>query len=230
MSVSFKKDSDIKEHLIELPLFQGMSNSDIESVITSTNLRRITLAKGKVVVSEDDMCDTIYFLTSGIISSTKRANDGGYSITENIGAPEVLQPERIFGLTQRYTRTFKTFTSCSFLCIAKRDVLTLSDNYQIFRINLLNIISTRSQRLTSNPWRMRPKSTRDRIVRFIEERCSRPAGEKILSIKMERLAYEIGESRLNVSKVLNSMNKEGIIAIKRGYIHIPQLERLVSLK
>ncbi len=222
--------TSLKEHLMELPLFQGMSKSDIDEVIATTKFTNLSIAKGKIVINENDISDKIYFLTNGSICSTKKADDGGYQILEKFSLPNILQPERIFGLTPRYTRTFKTFSKCDFICLDKEEVLRLSDNYQIFRINLLNIISTRSQRLTALPWKSKPKTIRQKIVLFIEERCLRPAGEKILSIKMERLAQEISQSRLNVSKELNSMDKEGLIILNRGQIIIPSLEKLINKK
>ena len=107
------------------------------------------------------------------------------------------------------------------------ETLALAENYEIFRLNLLNIICTKSQRLTRYPWRTQPKDIRHKIVRFVETRCLRPAGEKTVRIKMERLADEISESRLNVSRELNAMHAEGVISLKRGEIHINALERLI---
>ena len=45
---------------------------------------------------------------------------------------------------------------------------------------------------------------------------------------MERLALELNDSRLNVSRVLNQLQYEGLIELYRGRIVIPQLERLIS--
>lgn len=58
-------------------------------------------------------------------------------------------------------------------------------------------------------------------------RCLRPAGEKTVRIKMERLSDEINESRLNVSRELNAMKDEGIITLRRGEIQVYALEKLI---
>ena len=217
----------LHEKLLELPLFQGMSRNDLEQVATSTKFRHLAFAKCKTVVNEGDVCDKIYFLIKGIISATGHADDNGYSITEIIQAPEILQPERIFGLTQRYTRTFTTVTDCTFICLDKLEIIELASKYEIFRLNMLNIICTKSQRLTRFPWRTQPKDIRHKIARFIEKRCLRPAGEKTVHIKMERLSDELSESRLNISRELNAMDAEGIISLRRGEIYISALERII---
>ena len=43
---------------------------------------------------------------------------------------------------------------------------------------------------------------------------------------MEDLAYELHQSRLNVSRMLNALKKEGMLSMSRGVIIIPQLEDL----
>lgn len=215
------------ERLLELPLFQGMSRNDLEEAISSIKYRNLSFSRNKTVAGEDDVCDKLYFLLSGSVSATGYADDRGYSITETLTAPDILQPERIFGLTQRFTRTFRTRGECSFICIGKHEAMMLSDKYEIFRLNLLNIICTKSQRLTRYPWKTKPQSIRSKIVRFIEMRCLRPAGEKTVRIKMERLSDEINESRLNVSRELNAMKDEGIITLRRGEIQVHALEKLI---
>jgi predicted transcriptional regulator len=44
---------------------------------------------------------------------------------------------------------------------------------------------------------------------------------------MERLAEEVNDSRLNVSRVLNRLQTMGLLELHRGRIEIPQVERLL---
>lgn len=211
-----------------LPLFQGMSSTDLTSVAGKTKFAFHRVAKGKKVVSEGDQCQNLFFLLEGSLQVTSWADDNSYSMVEEMTAPDVIQPERIFGLTQRYSKTFTALTECRLIGISKAEVLRLSEEHMIFQLNLLNIISTQSQRITHQPWRVRPQGIRNKIIRFVETHSMRPAGEKTLYIKMETLATLIAESRLNVSKELNAMHQEGLINITRGIIHIPALEKLMK--
>ena len=47
---------------------------------------------------------------------------------------------------------------------------------------------------------------------------------------MTRLAEEVNDSRLNVSRILNDMQHRGLIELSRGKIEVPQLERLLYTK
>jgi hypothetical protein len=41
------------------------------------------------------------------------------------------------------------------------------------------------------------------------------------------VAQEVGDSRLDVSNVLNAMQADGLLQLHRGRIEIPSLERLL---
>lgn len=213
--------------LLELPLFQGMSISDLEQVIMSTHFGFMNTAGGRTVIKDGDSCNRLLFLIKGTLCTESIPDDRRYIIEEEIYAPNILQPECLFGLTQRYTKTFRAITDCEFMSINKQEAMKISDNFDIFRLNLLNILCTQTQKATRHPWRIHPQGIRAKIARFMETRCTKPAGKKTLYIKMEQLGREINESRLNISRELNAMNDEGIITLRRSEICFPQLERLI---
>lgn len=214
--------------MLELPLFLGMSHNDLNQVVAQTKFGFHRIAKGKTFIHEGDPCENIFFLVKGDVQVESIADDNSYRLLERMKAPDVLQPERIFGLNQRYSKSFTAITVCQLISINKADTLRLAQEQMIFQLNLLGIISTQSQRITHQPWRTSPTGIRNKIIRFVETHSMRPAGEKILQIKMETLASLIAESRLNVSRELNHMNEEGMIHLSRGVIAIPALENLMK--
>ncbi len=46
---------------------------------------------------------------------------------------------------------------------------------------------------------------------------------------MTRLAAELGDSRLNISHMLNELQRQGLLLLHRGRIEIPSLEKLLQL-
>ena len=213
--------------MLELPLFQGMSKTDMNKVLAHTRLGFENYSNGKTIVEEGAVCDSLYFLLKGNITVISKAFDNSYRITETLSAPDILQPECLFGFTQRFTKTFVSEGTCQMVKISKREIVKLSDEYQIFRINILNIISTESQRVSRLQWRTPPKDIRSKIIHFVGSRCIHPAGEKTLYIKMEDLGHLLSESRLNISRELNMMADEKIIDLSRGIIRFHALEHLI---
>lgn len=213
--------------LSRLPLFQGMSGSEFDDIISHVRLGFSKVEEGDVIVGEGERADRLLFVVRGDVVSETFAADHGYSVVEDIHAPCVLQPESLFGLTQRYTKTFLAASVCNLLSIGKADAVALTTSSEVFRINVLNILCAMTQKLDRVPWRVKPQTVRRKIFSFVENRCSRPAGKKIVNIGMVRLGHEISESRLNVSRELKALHAEGLIIQKRNSFIIPALEKLM---
>ncbi|MBQ9636282.1 MAG: Crp/Fnr family transcriptional regulator [Prevotella sp.] len=220
--------NSIFERLLLLPLFQGMNNADLTTLAGQTKFGFHRFAEGKEIIRDGSPCLQLCFLMSGTLSTTAVADDHGYSVTEQVTAPAILQPERIFGLTQLYTRSYTALSACNCMTLDKSEVLRLMEEYVVFRINLLNIVSTQSQRLQRRLWHQQPRDLDQRIIRFFEAHCLHPAGPKTLRIKMTRLAEELNDSRLNVSRALNRMQADGLISLHREHIEIPDMRRLLG--
>lgn len=163
---------------------------------------------------------------SGDVKTIAYADDHGYSIEEYIKAPYIIQLEHFMGLSPHYTRTFTSIGESNTVEIGLSDLMHISDEFIIFRINLLNIVSAIAQKAESKLWRPMPADTRSRIVFFLKSHCLYPTGAKVLRIKMMRLAQELGISRLNVSEALNAMQADGLLHFSRGIISVPLIERL----
>ena len=169
----------------------------------------------------------LYFLINGTLKIETYSDDSRYSVTEQMSSPYILQQESVFGYYQRYTHNFYALTDANFLTLDKEEVVRLSEDFLVFRLNLMNHLATQSQKLIQMQWRRSPQSLRERIVRFFFQHTLYPAGPKTFHILMERLAEEVNDSRLNVSRALNRMQEAGVLELHRGRIEIPQLERLL---
>ena len=177
-----------------------------------------------------DSCQQLYFLINGILKVRTFADDYGYSVEEQLAAPNILQLESIFGYYQRYTRDFMAQTDCNFITIDKEEVVRLTEDFLVFRLNMLNHFATMTQKQMRTMWNRQPQSLEERVVRFLSQHTTYPAGRKVFNILMTRLADEVNDSRLNVSRVLNDMQHRGLITLGRGKIEIQQLERLLYTK
>ena len=214
------------DKLIELPLFIGISTDELSDIVGQTKFGFHKLAVDRPLVSTDDKCTQLFFLMSGTLRVVSYADNYRYRIEEELSAPAVIQPEHLFGLQQRYTKDFIAHTDCSLLSLDKAEVLRLLDSYLIFRLNLLNSISMQAQRMSRIPWRQQSSDIRQQFVNFLRLRCLTQAGCKVLRIRMEELAKELHQSRLNVSRMLNALQNEGLLIISRGIIIVLQLETL----
>ena len=220
----------IFDKLLQFPLFQGMSRDDLEIVAGHIRFGFLKLTAGKTVMKSGDNCRQLYFLINGSLKVRSFADDYGYHVEELISAPYIIQLESVFGYNQRYTRDFIAQTDVNFLTLDKEEVVRLTEDFLVFRLNMINHFATQTQKQMRQMWYRAPQSLEDRVVRFLTQRCLYPAGHKTFNILMTRLAEEVNDSRLNVSRILNDMQHRGLIELSRGKIEISQLERLLYTK
>lgn len=216
----------IYDKLLQFPLFQGMSRDDLEIVAGHTRFGFQKVSAGKSIVKVGDSCSQLFFLINGTVRVKSYSDDYGFYVEEQISAPYILQLEGVFGYHQRYTHDYSALTDVNFLTIDKEEIVRLSEDFLVFRLNMMNSFATQAQKQMRQVWQRTPRSLKERIVRFFVRHCIYPAGYKQFNILMTRLADEVNDSRLNVSRILNRMQHEGQIVLSRGRIEIPQLERL----
>lgn len=226
-STVFNLQLKLYDHLLRFPLFQGLSRAELLQMAGNTKFGFLKLPAGKQVVREGEPCRLLHFLISGQLTAQSVSDDHTYTFSEQLSAPWLLQPEMLFGASTRHSVSVKTLSEAHFITLSKDEVLRLLDDFLIIRLNLLNLYATQSQRRAHLIWRRSPATLTDRIVRFLLDHAVYPAGPKTVNILMERLAQELNDSRLNVSRALNDMQQRGLLRLYRGRIEVPLLEQLL---
>lgn len=221
------KEEDFFDRLLLLPLFQGLGRGDFMKIAARIRLGFQQRSNGSILAKQDELCTGLFFVLGGEVCATKLSDHKNYELNEWLNMPLVLQPECLFGLKTRYTRSFKATSEVQMLRVEKDAVRDILFYYPTFRINYLNLLSTRAQTSSRLLWRNVPDDLRSRFVQFLSSRCLRPAGNKELIIDMVSLADELLVTRLNVSKMLNDLQDQGLVELNRGKIKIPNLERLL---
>jgi len=214
--------------LLSLPLFQGMSQVDFNSLLQKVRLDFVRYEEGSTIISAGERCKSFAFLINGSVESSRSGMDGNLIFMEQVDAPCLIEPYSMFGRAGSYQRTYTALTPCSFLMVDKQYIYTELGKYNICRMNLLNILSGRVQQLDSHMWTMKGMDLRGRITRFIKGLSDIQTGSKKLCVKMNDLATLMDATRLNVSRELNALEAEGLISLRRKEIFIPALEKLTT--
>ena len=213
--------------LLSLPLFQGMSQADFNSLLQKIRLDFVRYAQGDVIIEKGDRCQSLAFLINGTVESSRNGMDDRFTFMESIDAPYLVEPYSMFGRAGLYQRTYTAATTCSFLMVDKQYIYTELGKYNICRMNLLNILSGRAQQLDNYIWSIDGMTLRERIIRFIQGLSDIQSGAKRLIIKMNDLATIMDATRLNVSRELNALESDGLISLRRKEILIHALENLI---
>ena len=215
--------------LLRLPLFQGMSKEDLFEVLEQTTFHFRKAEDGELVFLQGELCNDLTFLMNGTLIVETQASQANFSFAEELSAYMVIEPQSLFGKHPRYKATYRAQGEVSLLCVDKREVYRLIEAYEIFRINLLNMLCSRAENLHERLWAVAPCDLEGRVALFIRSLCTTPQGVKVLRVKMQDLAGLLDDTRLNVSRVLNKWHNEGRIEMRRKEFVINNVLELCEL-
>lgn len=214
------------DSLLQLPLFQGMSMTDFHSILLKTRMDFQKVSPGETILTAGTRCTEFIFILNGTVESIRKGESGLFTFSEELAAPYLLEPQSMFGMSAQYLHTYRTVTPCSLLRIEKQNVYSELGKSNIFRMNLLNMISNKAQTAGSYIWRAHPTTIRQKIILFISCLSNTQSGQKRISIRMEDFADIIDATRINVSRELNRLEEAGAVVLKRKEIIVPDMEKL----
>ncbi len=217
------------DNLLRLPYFQGMSRNDITSVLDKVKLEFTSYAAGSKILTQGDKCNKFIIILNGEVKTETCSSDESYRLIEIHEAPYTVEPYSIFGSSTEYNRNYYASSDCSVLKIDKSYFFSEFTKHDIFTLNLLNIISHRAQTLNRKIWQDPEHDIEQRIIQFIAMHSETLHGSKTILIKMDRMASLLCETRINVSKALNELQRKGFVKLSRKEIHIPNFELLLSV-
>jgi len=214
--------------LLQLPLFQGLCHEDFTNILEKVKLHFTNYKAGETIVKHDMVCDKLIFLLKGEISSLSSPKDNTFTFMEYFEAPYLIEAHSLFGMNLNYASSYVARTEVQTISISKSFVLTELFNYDIFRLNYMNIVSNRAQVFYDRLWRSASDNLKKKIIDFILVRTEKFTGEKDLKIRMEDIAIYVDDTRLNVSKALNDFQSMGLLTLSRKAIHISEINALVK--
>lgn len=212
------------ERLLQLPLFQGLTSYELSEVMAHVRLNFVNYHAGDEIVAQDDPCKSLIYIISGEVCSEYRDAEHRLVLKEALPKIGVIEPYSMFGMFQKYSRTYAFSTDGITLSIDKQVMLQRLMASNIVKINLLNIVCNRYQQVSNIFRNHSEKTIKDKIVKFILSHSSTSRGYKEIKIKMVDLAEQIHETRLNVSQALNEMQRAGTVALRRGCIIIDEID------
>ncbi|MBQ6964493.1 MAG: Crp/Fnr family transcriptional regulator [Bacteroidaceae bacterium] len=214
------------ERILQLPLFQGLTSQELSEVMAHVRLDFVNFSQGDEIVIQGDVCKNLIYIISGHVQSEYQDPKGRFILTETLPNMRILEPYNMFGMYQKYSRTYLFHNDGCTLSIEKRTVLNRLMANNIVKINLLNIVSNRYQQAQRVMCEYPENTVKEKIVKFLLSFASVPKGQKELHIRMTDLGDIIHETRLNVSRTLNALEDKGLITLQRGGIIIPELQDL----
>lgn len=221
-------DFTMYDTLLQLPLFQGLGKNDITEILSKVKFHFRKHEAGEYIFRQGDVCSEVGFLLGGSMMAETFSLNRNYQFCEVLSVPSMVELYSLFGIHPCYQASYRALTEVNMLTIEKRFLSEILCNYVPCSLNYSNIICSRAQYLYQNIWSDLSGDLCTRLVKFLLQRSCRPAGRKLLRIKMDDLAILLDDRRINVSRMLNGLQEEGLVSLRRKEIEIPALEKLLQ--
>lgn len=205
--------------LTRLPLMQGIGGKELAAIEARIGLEVESYPHTKApIIEQGELCTQLIFLAEGRIMRRHRIEGTDITAVSILEAPCVLEAENIFGLKPRYECTYLLVENAGLICVPKSEINSLLMKNDIFRLNMMNHLSAICQREKAVRQACMQTDTRSKVEEALRCWFRDTDGKGEVEYKMTDLATYIGETRLNTSRVLNTMEEEGILELKRGKI------------
>ena len=153
--------------LLQLPIFQGVSRNKISELIEKMKFHFLKYPDGEKIVTSGEECNHLKFLISGEIRSELITQNEKMRITELIQAPNVIAPDHLFGRDTYFPANLYAVGTVGIMQIEKASVIQMLQEEPIFLINLLNILSRRSQKALESFTALSSNDLKERLAFWV---------------------------------------------------------------
>ena len=213
----------------QLPLMQGIGSRELLGWEEALRLDIDEFpASALPLIRQGDPCSSLLYLVEGVMQKEHLSADGIYTTRSRQNAPSVIEIDRLFGLTPTYEYTYRAKTEVKMLSIRKSQIGSHLMKSEVFRLNLLNNLSACAQKRAAAllpSWQDSAEARLRNFLRILFRDCE---GEVELIIQMKDLARYIGETRLQVSRLLNRWAEDGSIRLGRGHFIIHDIQAFLN--
>lgn len=215
--------------LLQIPLFQGISTTDLTEILEKVKIHFKKVSKGETFIREGEKCENIVFVINGSIESIFTGKNSKLVFKEKYLNTQIIEPYSLFGVQTQYTKSYCALTETDLVYIEKKYFLPQFRQYDIFNINILNLLCSRIQASNNKILLCNAYTPEEKILELFAKLSDFRSGEKVMQIKMEDLAKLIGETRLTTSKALNAMRDKNILSLKRKEIVLNEARNITGI-
>ena len=152
------------QQLMQLPLFQGVGTEKITALVEKLPFHFLKYRNGEQIFAAGDPCTHIKFIVSGQVRLETPFPNLRITMHQTIHNPHVLAAECLFGRETVYPYTAVSHGACGILQLLKSDYIKMVTTDKVFLFNILNYLSSGSQRSVQLPLAVKDGSVVERLT------------------------------------------------------------------
>ena len=214
---------------MQLPLFQGVSTEKITALVEKLPFHFLKYRNGEEVVAAGDVCTHIKFIVSGQVRVEMPCSKLKVSLMQTLSPPQVMAPDYLFGRATNYPFTVIADGPCGILQLRKSDYIKMINSDKVFLFNILNYLSSGSQKGISLALSSRDGSVSERLAMLVSTLAIPGASDIVLRYKQKDLCSLLGTQRTTLIATLDRLTDEEILDYNSNELRLLDPRRLMSL-
>ena len=216
------------QQLMQLPLFQGVSTEKITASVEKLPFHFLKFRNGEQIFAAGDQCSHIRFIVSGRVRLETPCDHLRVSLLQTLETPHVLAAEYLFGRETTYPYAAFADGPCGILQLRKSDYIKMLAFDKVFLFNILNYLSSGSQRNTASILAIKDGSVVERLAMIVDALTVTGATDVAVRFKQKDLCVLLGTQRTTLIASLDKLADEDIVEYTSNELRILDLNRLAE--
>lgn len=218
------------QQLMQLPLFQGVSTDKITALVEKLPFHFLKYRNGEQVFAAGDNCTHMKFIVSGQARLETPFTNLRIAMYQTVSNPHVLAAECLFGRDTVYPYTAVAEGACGILQLRKSDYIKMIGADKVFLFNILNYLSSGSQRNLSSALAAKTGSVAERLSILLEALVVPGATDIRLRYKQKDLCTLLCTQRTTLVSMLDKLSDNEILDYDSNELKVLDLKRLLNDK
>lgn len=186
--------------LLQLPLFQGISEAAARQLLAEAPNSVRRYKEGDFIARQGDPCRSLYILCIGNVRAQMENAEGKQVTIDRISAPEVLAPAFIFASENRFPVNIEVLENCEVLVLDKNYFLEFMHSQPVIMKNFIGMISDRSLFLSKKLNEFALQSLKSRLLNYLK------INKRIDN--QQEVAFILGVARPSLARALSELVAE----------------------
>lgn len=220
--------------LKRVPIFSGISEESLQKIASITTERCFN--KKNIIFHEGDYGDTLYIIKAGRIKIAKISIDGREKTLTILQVGDFFGEMAIFDNLPRSASAEAIDHEVRLLSTSKSDFERLIHENPSIALMIMRDLTRRIRQVNQQVEDLAFKDVHGRVASTLYNLLTADKGkedkeQKTLQLRMthQDLANMVGSSRETVTRALNRLQDEGIIAISHQQITVLKPENLIEI-
>jgi CRP-like cAMP-binding protein len=223
---------DRREVLKNIPLFQGMSDRELDMLLALTTTKK--LKKRAYLFRKGDPGNALFAVLEGRLKATGEGRDGKEMVFSVMDPGEVIGEIALLDQEPR-SATVQAVEDVTLLTLHRRDLLPFLERNPKAAIKLAAVLAKRIRNLTElaedTVFLGLPSRLAKKLI-SLADRYGKPTPEGLkidLKLPQHELGELVGTSRESINKTLRQWGEENLVSFASGYLTIRDKDRLEDL-